>query len=158
VQVLIFLYIPRMKKIVALILTGISLSVFAQQQLPADTGAKPEIRFETPMHDFGNVKEGTLAAYEFVFTNTGTAPLVLSNVQPSCGCTSPEWSREPIAPGSKGKIKAVYNSYGRPGVFQKHIMVKSNAKTAEVDLTIKGTVLATPPEPVSPVRNPANTD
>ena len=147
-----------MKKIVAVVLTCFSLSGFAQQVKPVNNEPKAEIKFEETIHDFGNIKDGTLAAYEFVFTNTGKVPLVLSNVQPSCGCTTPVWSREPIAPGTQGKIKAVYNSYNRPGTFQKYITVKSNAVPPEVDLTIKGVVLAIPPEPVSPVRNQMNND
>lgn len=134
--------------ILLLAFVGVCSLANAQQPMPT-----PEISFETVVHDFGNIKEGTLATYNFVFTNTGKAPLILSNVQASCGCTSPEWTKEPIMPGQKGTIKAVYNSYNRPGVFQKYITVKSNALTTEVQLTIKGTVEPKPIEPVSPVRN-----
>lgn len=119
----------------------------------AQTEAQADIVFEGTEISFGTIKEGTLANHTFTFTNTGKAPLILSNVQPSCGCTTPEWSKEPIMPGQKGTIKAAYNSYGRPGTFQKYITVKSNAATAEVVLTLKGTVTPTPVEPVSPVRN-----
>jgi hypothetical protein len=115
-----------------------------------------QILFDQGEHDFGKIQEGTMANYEFTFTNTGKAPLVLSNVQPSCGCTSPEWNKEPIMPGAKGSIKASFNSYGRPGSFQKYITVKSNAMNNEVTLTIKGTVEPKPIEPVSPVRNMMN--
>ncbi|MCU0441173.1 MAG: DUF1573 domain-containing protein [Bacteroidia bacterium] len=134
--------------ILLLAFVGVCSLANAQQPMPT-----PEISFETVVHDFGNIKEGTLATYNFTFTNTGKAPLILSNVQASCGCTSPEWTKEPIMPGQKGTIKAVYNSYNRPGVFQKYITVKSNALTTEVQLTIKGTVEPKPIEPVSPVRN-----
>ena len=81
----------------------------SQAQTPTDVQAT--ITFDKPEHDFGKIKEGTLATHEFTFTNTGKAPLVLSNVQPSCGCTTPEWSKEPIMPGGKGTVKAVFNSY-----------------------------------------------
>ncbi|MFI5220869.1 MAG: DUF1573 domain-containing protein [Bacteroidia bacterium] len=146
-----------MKKLLLVLVSCVSISVNAQNNQQIDSSQfKAEIKFEETLHDFGNIQEGTLAAYEFIFTNTGKAPLVLSNVQPSCGCTSPEWSKEPVAPGAKGKVKAVYNSYGRPGNFQKYITVKSNAANTQVDLTIKGTVLSKPVEPVSPVRNPVN--
>lgn len=118
-----------------------------------NTDAQATLTFTTTEHDFGKIKEGTMANYEFTFTNTGKAPLVLSNVQPSCGCTTPEWSKEPIMPGAKGVIKASFNSYGRPGSFQKYITVKSNASNGEITLTIKGTVEPIPVEPVSPVRN-----
>lgn len=114
---------------------------------------QPTITFTTTEHEFGKIKEGTMANYEFTFTNTGKAPLILSNVQPSCGCTTPEWSKEPIMPGAKGVIKASFNSYGRPGTFQKYITVKSNASNGDISLTIKGTVEPIPVEPVSPVRN-----
>jgi hypothetical protein len=139
-----------MKNILAFLLMSISLSALAQQQ--NSTEGKANIKFEETVYDFGSFKEGTLATHEFIFTNTGTVPLVLTHVQPSCGCTSPEWSKEPIPAGGKGKIKAVYNSYGRPGSFQKYITVKSNAARGDVDLTIKGTVLIIPPDPISPVR------
>jgi hypothetical protein len=138
-----------MKKIAFLIMMVFgSAAAFAQS---ADDQA--QITFSQTEHDFGKIQEGTLANYDFTFTNTGKAPLVLSNVQPSCGCTTPEWSKEPIAPGAKGTIKASFNSYGRPGTFQKYITVKSNASNTEVMLTIKGTVEPKPVEPVSPVRN-----
>lgn len=116
-----------------------------------DTGAV--IKFDQTDHDFGKIKEGTLAAYSFVFYNKGTTPLVLSNVQASCGCTTPEWPRSPIKPGEKATIKAVFNSYGRPGDFHKFVTVKSNGG-ADVTLTIKGTVVVNVPDPVSPMRNP----
>lgn len=124
--------------------------VASAQNNAADT--LPVIKFEKLEHDFGKIKEGTLAAYSFVFYNNGKAPLVLNTVQASCGCTTPEWSKEPIMPGGKGTIKAVYNSYGRPGQFYKTVTVKSNAG-ADVILTIKGDAIVNTPEPVSPVRN-----
>jgi hypothetical protein len=146
---------PKMKKI----LLALFVSVFAIT-LHAQTAndAQAIITFDKPEHDFGKIKEGTLATYEFAFTNTGKAPLVLGNVQPSCGCTTPEWSKEPIMPGTKGTIKAVFNSYGRPGTFQKYITVKSNSSGGDVTLTFKGTVEPTPVEPVSPVRNMMNAE
>lgn len=127
---------------------------FSAVGLLAQTGSDtlPVIKFDKIEHDFGKIKEGTLATYSFTFHNTGKVPLVLSNVQASCGCTTPEWSKEPIPPGGTGTIKAAFNSYGRPGQFHKFVTVKSNAG-ADVVLTIKGEVVLNPPEPVSPVRN-----
>jgi hypothetical protein len=135
------------KLLIFMIATTLTSIAFAQT-------STAEISFAATEHDFGKIKEGTLANYEFIFTNTGKAPLVLSSVQPSCGCTTPEWSKEPVMPGAKGSIKASFNSIGRPGTFQKYITVKSNASIAEVTLTIKGIVEPKPVEPVSPVRNP----
>ncbi len=119
-----------------------------------DSKEQADIKFEVTEHDFGNIKEGTIATYDFKFTNSGKEPLVLSNAQPSCGCTTPEWPREPIAPGVTSKVRAVYNSTNRPGNFDKLITVKSNAKSGDIVLKIRGVVEPIPVEPKSPVRNP----
>lgn len=110
------------------------------------------IEFENKQYDFGTILEGSPVSHEFVFTNTGTIPLVLSNVQPSCGCTTPEWPREPIMPGKKGKIKAIYNPGAYKGAFTKGISVLSNATENNVQLIFKGTVEAKPAIPQSPVK------
>jgi hypothetical protein len=142
-----------MKKILIVMLIALgTVAGYAQ----TGSEAQAQITFDQSEHDFGKIQEGTMANYEFTFTNTGKAPLVLSNVQPSCGCTTPEWNKEPIMPGAKGVIKASFNSYGRPGTFQKYITVKSNASNSEATLVIKGTVEPKPIEPVSPVRNMMN--
>ena len=114
---------------------------------------KAEIKFETIDHDFGKIKEGTMAVWEYKFTNTGNAPLILSDVHPSCGCTTPEWPREPIAPGATSKVKAIFNSYARPGNFEKSITVKSNTAIPEIVLRFRGIVEPVAVEPQSPVRN-----
>jgi hypothetical protein len=119
----------------------------------AQSDTMPVIKFDKVEHNFGKIKEGTLAVHNFVFSNTGSKPLVLNDVHASCGCTTPEWSKEPILPGGKGTIKAAFNSYGRPGTFIKFVTVKSNAG-ADITLTIKGEVLVNVPDPVSPVVNP----
>lgn len=108
-----------------------------------------KIKFTELSHNFGNVIEGQIARHEFVFTNEGTDPLILENVQASCGCTTPKWPREPIAPGAQAVIAAEYNSNGRPGTFNKQITVKSNG--GEVVLTITGVVVKEPEKPKSPV-------
>lgn len=102
---------------------------------------KSRIAFEKVQHNFGTFKEElgpqTVA---FNFKNEGTVPLILNNVQASCGCTTPEWTREPVAPGAKGIIKVSYDPKNRPGVFNKTIRVSSNAENADVVLTILGEV------------------
>jgi hypothetical protein len=92
-------------------------------------------------HDFGNIQEGVQAEYVFAFKNTGNAPIVISDVRASCGCTTPEWTREPIMPGETGSIKAVYNSANRPGTFFKTITITSNASEPSYRLNIKGNVI-----------------
>jgi len=72
--------------------------------------------------------------------NAGTAPILIKNVESSCGCTSPQWSRQPVLPGQKGFVKATFDPKDRPGFFDKTITVYSNAKPTVVELKIKGTV------------------
>jgi hypothetical protein len=103
--------------------------------------AQGVLTFEHIDHDFGKVPEGTMAAYEFRFKNTGNQPIVIANAQASCGCTTPEWTKAPVMPGKSGIIKAVYNSAGRPGVFAKTVTVMSNASESSKVLSLKGTVL-----------------
>jgi len=103
--------------------------------------SKSRIAFEKLQHNFGTFKEELgVQTVDFSFKNDGTSPLILNNVQASCGCTTPEWTREPIAPGAKGIIKVSYDPRNRPGVFNKTIRVSSNAENADVVLTIMGEV------------------
>lgn len=102
--------------------------------------AVPKIEFKKLTHDFGSFKESDgVQTTRFEFTNTGTVPLVLSAVRASCGCTTPTWTREPVAPGKSGSIEVSYNPAGRPGMFTKSVTVTSNAETPNVNLTIQGT-------------------
>jgi hypothetical protein len=122
-----------MKKLLFLVFMLISLHVMAQQ------GA---ITFEKTTHDFGEIGEqGGKVNYKFVFTNTGQGPLIISQVNASCGCTTPAWSKEPIAPGEQGFIMAEYDPRNRPGNFQKSLSVVSNAPQPTNVLYIKGTVV-----------------
>lgn len=120
------------------------VAVPAQQTQPApEVPVNPnaaDFKFETETFDFGTITEGIQATHEFEFINTGKEPLIISNVRASCGCTTPSWTKEPVAPGAKGNIKAIYNSAGRPGNFSKAITVTSNSKTPTKVLYIKGNV------------------
>ena len=109
-----------------------------------DTDDEKDIFFKEDSFDFGTIEEGTLASHEFEFVNNGTAPIIISNVQASCGCTTPYWTKDPIAPGKKGTIKASFDSNRRPGSFNKSITITSNAKTPVKVLYIKGTVTPKP--------------
>lgn len=114
-------------------------NVFAQntQQIPANS-----IVFEKLEHNFGVIKEENgNASYTFEFTNTGKTPIKLTNVQASCGCTSPTWTKEDIQPRNIGKITAVYNPKDRPGIFNKSITVTSTGTPQTIVLTIKGEVI-----------------
>lgn len=102
---------------------------------------KSRIAFEKLQHNFGTFKEELgPQTFSFNFKNEGSVPLILNNVQASCGCTTPEWTRQPVAPGSKGIIKVSYDPRNRPGVFNKTIRVSSNAENQDVVLTILGEV------------------
>ncbi|MDQ2795450.1 MAG: DUF1573 domain-containing protein, partial [Bacteroidota bacterium] len=109
--------------------------------LAGATHAQGVMQFTTDNHDFGNVPEGSMATYEFKFKNTGNQPVIIANVQASCGCTTPDWTKTPVLPGKMGIIKAMYNSAGRPGVFNKTVTVTSNAADPSKVLSIKGAVL-----------------
>lgn len=128
-----------MKRLLFLFLTIIPLLAFSQ---------KAKIDFEKTAHDFGIISEtGGPAVYDFVFKNTGDAPLILNSVRASCGCTTPSWSRQPIAPGETGSIKVSFDPRHRPGRFNKSITVNSNASTPVSSLSIQGTVSAKPADP-----------
>jgi len=104
--------------------------------------AQPKLNFTRESHDFGEIPEGKVATHEYEFVNTGDLPLIISNVQASCGCTTPFWTKEPVMPGKKGIVKASYNSVGRPGSFSKSVTVTSNAAEGTKALNFKGVVLA----------------
>lgn len=108
----------------------------------AAQNATPKISFKTSIYNYGKIKEDDgVANYSFEFTNTGNAPLIIQRVTSSCGCTSPKWPKEPIAPGKGGKISVGYNPAGRPGPFAKTVTIYSNAETPTVILQIKGEVI-----------------
>ncbi|TDO05062.1 DUF1573 domain-containing protein [Sunxiuqinia elliptica] len=102
---------------------------------------KAKIDFESLEHDFGTFKEEQGSqSYSFKFTNNGASPLILNNVRAACGCTTPQWTKEPVAPGQSGFIKVSYNPRNRPGPFNKTVTVTSNAENTTVVLRIKGVV------------------
>jgi len=132
-----------MKKLLVYLTLLIGIFSFAQ------SGAKIEFKEETI--NYGEVEKGKDNGIRiFEFTNTGDAPLVIKNAKSSCGCTVPEWPKEPIAPGGKGQIKVQYNM--NPGAISKTITIETNATNKEngmIPLRIKGTVVVK--EEVSPL-------
>ena len=111
----------------------------ATETAAATTTLTPDnLAFKSDSYDFGTVEEGPAAEHVFTFTNTGKEPLIIQRVQPSCGCTTPDWTKEPIAPGKTGMIKSSYGTQGRPGHFEKTMTVFTNAGTKMV--SFKGTV------------------
>lgn len=104
-------------------------------------------KFEKEIHDFGVIPKDVPATFTFVFKNTGKQPLIITRATASCGCTTPEWTKEPIKKGGKGFIKATYNA-ASIGPFTKVITVESNGVNPTISLTIKGEVKA--PEYINP--------
>lgn len=102
---------------------------------------KAVLTVKQPNHDFGLIKEdGGDVEHIFVVQNTGNAPLVIDRVTTSCGCASPEWSKDPVSPGGTKEIKIWYDPYGRPGTFYKTISIYSNSDPRRFVATIKGEV------------------
>lgn len=144
-----------------LILLSIALFAFcfsasAQAADPAGTPQTdpnaPAFKWEEEIHDFGKIPQGIPATTRYYFTNVGKTPLSITEAKPTCGCTTPDWTREPIAPGKRGYVEATYNAAG-VGNFQKSVTVISNATPAPISLTLKGEVLPKEnptPTPVPP--------
>jgi len=102
----------------------------------------PTFKFIEESFDFGSeIIEGEKVTHKFTFTNDGNTPLIIEGVKASCGCTTPDWPKQPIAPGADGEITATYNSKGRMGKFNKAIRITSNAATPTKVLYIKGEVI-----------------
>ena len=110
----------------------------------------PVITFVKTEHDFGKINEADgRVSVVFEFKNAGMAPLVLSNVRASCGCTTPTWTKEPVEPGQTGSITVTYNPNGRPGRFQKTVTITSNASEPTKKVFIKGEVIPKSAKPVN---------
>lgn len=114
--------------------------VFTSNLLSAQN--KGVLEFINNDFDFGEIKEEDgPAIHEFEFENKGTAPLIISNVKASCGCTTPGWSKEPVLPGERGFVKAQYNPRNRPGNFRKTLTITTNGEPTVVRAYIKGKVI-----------------
>jgi len=117
-------------------------AVAAPANTPAAANIDDVMKFEADVHDFGHLREGDAADYVFQFKNTGKEPLVIQRVQASCGCTTPDWSKDPVLPGKTGVVKASYATQGRPNAFTKTLTVFTNQGNKV--LTIKGDVEKAP--------------
>ncbi len=119
----------------------IGASIFGvQAQQALNTG--PDVEFEKDIHDFGTLTQGGNASTEFMFTNTGSEPLIISNARGSCGCTVPSWPKQPIKPGETSSIKVKYDS-NRIGPINKSVTITSNAGNEPTKvLRIKGNITA----------------
>ncbi|TXE16555.1 DUF1573 domain-containing protein [Psychroserpens burtonensis] len=123
-----------MKKLVAILCVAfISFGALAQEKVA-------KIEFKTDVIDYGTIEKGSDGVRIFEFTNTGNAPLIITNVKSTCGCTVPKKPDGPILPGETGKIEVKYDT-NRVNPIRKTITVTSNADTPNVALKIKGLVI-----------------
>ena len=106
-----------------------------------DSGELPLMKFEEETHDFGRITQGEKVSYAFKFTNTGKSNLIISSAAGSCGCTVPEWPKEPIAPGKEGKINVIFSSEGKSGMQEKTITVVTNCEPATQVIRIKTNII-----------------
>ncbi len=136
-----------MKKIIITLISLVSIAIVNAQSTPPVT-APPVVKEDVLLvkessHDFGKIPQGRPATYIFEIVNTGNVPLKLDNVQASCGCTTPQWSKDEIAPGATSKITVGYNAYAEGG-FEKTITIQYNQSQTKL-LVIKGSVYKAPP-------------
>lgn len=133
-----------MKKIILLSLSCfVFVSIMAQAPAPAIPKPSPELlQSRETSFDFGKIPQGKPVTHIFEFTNTGKDSLKLDDVRASCGCTTPEWSREKIAPGTTSLIKVGYNAFA-DGPFEKNVTITYNGTQTKV-IIIRGTVWKTP--------------
>ncbi|NJN27670.1 MAG: DUF1573 domain-containing protein [Cyclobacteriaceae bacterium] len=101
-----------------------------------------QMTFEMTEYDFGSVKEGDIVDYTFKFTNTGENMLVISKATATCGCTVPEWPKEPIKPGESGEIRVKFDSKGRKDLQTKYVNINANTKPEVTRLKLSGNVVS----------------
>jgi hypothetical protein len=109
---------------------------------PVDTVNTARIVFDTPVYDFGEVKEGEKVSYSFEFENIGNKSLVIKDARSTCGCTIPEKPKEAIAPGEKGEIPVIFNSTGKEGKISKVVTITSNAYPTKSEVLLTGYVIS----------------
>ncbi len=106
----------------------------------ANNAEFPVMAFAETEHDFGTINEGDVVEHKFSFTNTGKAPLVIVSAKGSCGCTVPEWPKEPIAPGASAEMLVKFNSNGKPNLQNKQVTITANTEAGKEILKIKAMV------------------
>ena len=100
----------------------------------------PVLTFAEQQFDFGDIKADSVVQHAFKFTNTGKTPLLITDALASCGCTTPSWPKEPVAPGATGELQVKFNSHGKHGLISKQVSVRANTQPATTTVYIKGSV------------------
>lgn len=96
--------------------------------------------FQESEYDFGTIKEGEVVEHTFMFTNTGKAPLVIESASASCGCTAPDWTKTPVAPGEQGQVKVRFDSKNKAGQQSPTVTIRANTEPNIMRISMKGTV------------------
>lgn len=122
-----------------LVIMSATIVVSAQEKNESKPG--PRMAFVEKGFDFGDIKQGDQVEHVFVFENTGTEPLIITNVSSTCGCTIPKYPRQPIPPGEKGEILVKFNSTGKMGKTTKIVKIISNAVEPINQITIQTNIL-----------------
>ncbi len=102
-----------------------------------EAAALAEFSFEEKSHDFGTLNAGDVVTHVFKFTNSGEAPMLIQDIRTTCGCTTPEYTKEPIGPGETGEITVQFNSKGKAGVQNKNITIFANTKNGSDVISIQ---------------------
>ncbi len=151
----------------AVVLVSVSAVSFAQHQHPPTTPATtttttttatpapanpdgPVMKFEKEEFNFGNIKQGDKVQYEFEFVNAGKEPLIITEAHGSCGCTVPEWPKQPLKKGEKGVIKITFDSTGKQGMQDKTVTITSNSTDSPKILHVKGNIEVPVVKPAAP--------
>ena len=103
-------------------------------------GAFPKFSFQEEEHNFGDINDGDIVSHTFKFTNSGEAPLIISKATAACGCTVPQWPRQPIPVGGSGEIKVQFDSSNKPGMQNKVVTITANTESKVKKLLIRAQV------------------
>lgn len=107
----------------------------------ADSAAAASLTFEETEFLFGDVREGTVVRHEFTFTNTGRAPLLITDARSTCGCTVPSYPKEPVAPGESGTVEVAFNTAHKYGRQRKPVTLTANTYPSMTTIYVDGTVI-----------------
>jgi hypothetical protein len=130
---------------VLVLIGSLAFAQESKQQAPPAKVDGPVLTLETSTHDFGNITQGDVVERVFKFKNTGNQPLIITNIQTSCGCTVPVWPRDPVMPGGSGEIKVGFNSAGKMNKQTKTLPILSNSVN-DASITFTTTVLSKEPQ------------
>ena len=114
-------------------------NVVSEQEAPNPNA--PVMTFAESEFNFGDIRPDAKGRHTFLFTNTGKSPLLIEDATASCGCTTPSWTKEPVAPGAQGKMEVQFDSRGKQGIISKQVAVRANTQPNITTIQIKGNVL-----------------